>query len=268
MEAFITRSNAERIVKQLNLSDIDVNEFGKQMKFKWFNKGELRKLKAFEMLFSNPDLFLSHYVTLKPREDKNNYVFQSNAAFHTNENCTRMHSDFNNIKIPEEIIKSGRKKEFIQFCKDHSELHEKYPDQFRNRLKWRFNITSEILVHYENSGYQEIENMTLKELENSIETKIEEFNCWIGESQLNRTVIEKYGFQSFNYKNPNLVDLKKISDTAKREDVINILKHFELNIKYPLIKFMTYSYQMKNNSSLSFESTILTELGFKQCSHC
>jgi hypothetical protein len=268
MEAFITRSNAERIVKQLNLSDIDVNEFGKQMKFKWFNKGELRKLKAFEMLFSNPELFLSHFVTLKPREDKNNYVFQSNAAFHTNENCTRMHSDFNNIKIPEEIIKSGRKQEFIQFCKDHSELHEKYPDQFRNRLKWRFNITSDILVHYENSGYQAIENMTLKELENSIETKIEKFNCWIGESQFNRKVIEKYGFQSFNYKNPNLVDLKKISDTAKREDVINILKHFELNIKYPLIKFMTYSYQMKNNSSLSFESTILTELGFKQCSHC
>ena len=48
MEALITKSNAERIVKQMNLSKIDIKKFKEEMKFKWFNNWELKKLKAFE----------------------------------------------------------------------------------------------------------------------------------------------------------------------------------------------------------------------------
>jgi hypothetical protein len=62
MEAFITKANAERIVKKMDLNEVDVTEFRKQMKFKWFNTGELRKLKAYEMLFSEPELFLSNCI--------------------------------------------------------------------------------------------------------------------------------------------------------------------------------------------------------------
>jgi hypothetical protein len=268
MEAFITRSNAERIVKKMDLNEVDVIEFRKQMKFKWFNMGELRKLKAYEMLFSDPDLFLSNYVALKPREDANDYVFKSNAAFHTSENCTKMLSDFKNFKIPENVIKSGRKQEFIQFCTEHAELYNNFPDQFRLRLRWKFNITFDPFVHFENSGYKAIENMTLLELEKAIENIIEDFNNWLRESSFNRQVIEKFGFQSFNYKNPEKIDQKKISNTLKKEDVIEVLKHFQLNIKEPLMELFTYYYRMKNNSDLSFESNILIELGFRQCSHC
>jgi hypothetical protein len=268
MEAFITKANAERIVKQINLTDLEIYEFGQQIKFKWFNKGELKKLKALEMLFTNPKLFLSRFVPLKPREDENDYVFRSNAAFHTRENCSKMHSDFNNIKIPEEIIKSGRKQEFLQFCTDHAELYYNFPDQFRLRLRWRFNITFDPFVHFENSGYQAIENMTFAELVKAIENKILEFNNWIGESSLNRQVVEKFGLQSFNYKKPEMINTIKISNTVKKQDVIEILKHFELNIKQPLIVLLTYYYRMKNNSDLSFESNILIELGFIACSHC
>jgi hypothetical protein len=261
MEAFITRSNAERIVKKMDLNEIDVMEFRKQMKFKWFNMGELRKLKAFEMLFSDPELFLSNYVALKPRENANDYVFKSNAAFHTSKNCSKMLSDFKNFKIPENVIKSGRKQEFIQFCTDHTEIYNNFPDQFRLRLKWKFKITFDPFVHFENSGYQAIENMTLTELVKAIENKILEFNNWIGESSLNLQVVEKFGFQSFNYKNPDKIDQKKISNTVKKEDVIEVLKHFQLNIKEPLLELFTYYYRMKNNSDLNFESNILIELG-------
>lgn len=268
MEAFITRSNAERIIKKMDLNGLDVFEFRKHMEFKWFNMGELRKLKAYEMFFSDPELFLSNYVALKPREDANDYVFKSNAAFHTNESCSKMHSDFINIKIPKEIIRAGRKEEFIKFCSEKSKLSEETPDQFQNLLRWKFKINYNPAVHYENSGYQAIENMTLADLVKAIEDKIIEFNNWIRESSLNRQVVEKFGFQSFNYKNPEKIDQKKISNTVKKEDVIEVLKHFQLNIKEPLMELFTYYYRMKNNSDLSFESNILIELGFRQCSHC
>jgi hypothetical protein len=268
MKAFITRSNAERIVKRMDLNELDVFEFKKQMEFKWFNTAELRKLKAFEMFFSDPELFLSNYVALEPREDANNYVFQSNSAFHSKENCPIMHSDFKNIKIPKEIIRAGRKEEFIKFCNEKSKLSEDHPDQFQNLLRWKFKINFNPAVHYENSGYQVFENMSLKKIEKAIENKILEFNNWIDEKKLNRLVVEKFGFQSFNYKYPEKIDQKKIFTNVKKEKLIEILRHFQLNIKEPLMKLFTYYYRIKNNSDLSFETNILIELGFKPCSHC
>jgi hypothetical protein len=268
MEAFITRSNADRIIKQMDLTKLDIQAFSEQIKFKWFNKGELRKLKAYEMLFSNPNLFLSHFVALKPREDKSDYVFNSNSAYHIRENCSKMHSDFTNIKIPSEIIRLGRRQEYIQFCNDNIELYKNYPDQFSIRLKWRFKITCDPFVHFENSGYQKFENMSFSEINEAIENKISEFNNWIEESDLNRQVIENFGLQSFNYKKPEMINPMKLACKVKRDDIIEILKHFELNIKHPLIKLMTFHYRLKNNSNLSFNSNILSELGFRACSNC
>ena len=267
MESYITKANADRIVKKMNLSGIEINEFGKQMQFKWFNKGELRKLKAFEMLFTKPDLFLSSYTALKPRDNESEFVFRSNSAYHESENCSKLHSDFSNIKIPNEIIISGQKQKFIQFCKDYFELSQKYPDQFRLRLKWEFNITNEIFVNYENSGYLSIENMTLMEVEKIIQKKIIDFNNWIRESRINLQVVEYFGLQSFNYKWPEKLNLQYIS-TKNKKEIIEILKHFEINIKQPLIELFINYYRMKNNKELSFDSNLLEELGFKACSYC
>jgi hypothetical protein len=267
MESFITKANADRIIKKMDLSNIDISEFGKNMQFKWFNKGELRKLKAFEMFFSKPDLFLSSYIKLKPRDNENLYVFKSNSAYHEDKDCSKLHSDFKNIKIPREVILSGKEHKFIQFCKDHSELSQNYPDQFQLRLKWEFNINTEVFVHYENSGYISIENMKLPELESLIEKKILEFNNWVQKSRINQLVISNFGLQSFNYKWPEKLNLEFIS-IKNKEEIIEILKHFEINIKQPLIELFINYYRMKNNKDLSFDSNLLEELGFKACSYC
>ena len=82
MEALITKSNAERIIKQMDKSEFDILDFKNDMKFKWFNKGELKQLKAFSMLFSKPDEFFSKYVPLS-RNDGKTYCLdsgQSNAV--------------------------------------------------------------------------------------------------------------------------------------------------------------------------------------------
>jgi hypothetical protein len=268
MEVFITRSNAERIITKVDLSDIDIACYARELKFKWFNKRELKKLKALEELYSNPILFLHTYVKLQPRKDGHSYVFSSSVAFHTNEHCDKMLSDFENIKIPSHIMKSGRKQDFIDFCTNNQALRMKYPDQFQNRLRWEFGVREQVMVRYENSGADRIENMSLEEVSAAINRLLEETNAWIAASSLVRNVIEVFGKQSFNYNKVDELPLDWLSVNASKEKVGEILKRFEINVKQHLITLFKHYFRMKNNKSLRFDHQLLTQLGFKQCSTC
>jgi hypothetical protein len=269
MNVLITKSNAERIVKQMNLSKIDIKKFKDEMKFKWFNNWELKKLKAFSMLYSNPELFLSYYIPLVPRENENQFVFKSSSsAYHSNFQCEKLNSDFKNIKIPIEIINRNLEEEFIQFCIKNDNLRNKYNDQFILRLKWRFKITSDPTVIYENSGIDSFNNLNLVALEKEIEEKLFEVENLMASSVSHKEVISNFGNQSFNYKNPENIELRRLSISIKKEEVISILKYFELEIKQNLMKLFQQYYRIQNNRNLKFESDILTKLGFKQCIKC
>jgi hypothetical protein len=268
MEALITKSNAERIIKQMDKSEFDIIDFKNDMKFKWFNKGELKQLKAFSMLFSKPDEFFSKYVPLS-RNDSKQFVFNSGrSAFHLHEGCEKMLSDFRNILIPEEILKTGRKDEFIAWCKGKAELFEKYPDQFKLRLKINFGLSKDPFVRFDNSGYESFDNYSVAELDQAIDQKILEVQELMEASNLYFEVISVFGIQSFNYKYPSMINLAKLSISVNMDEVIEILKSFELNIKKPLVRLFQHYYRMKNNRDLKFESDILLTLGFNPCSKC
>ena len=268
MEVLITKSNAERIIKQMDISEFDILDFKNDMKFKWFNKGELKQLKAFSMLFSKPDEFFSKYVPLS-RNDGNQFVFNSGgSAFHRFDGCEKMLSDFRNILIPEEIIKTGRKEEFIAWCKDKTELFEKYPDQFKLRLKINFGLSMDPFVHFDNSGYESFDNYSVAELDQAIDQKILEAQKLMEASNHYFEVVSVFGIQSFNYKHSSKINLSRLSISVDIDEVIEILKSFELKIKKPLLKLFQYYYRMKNNRDLKFESDILLTLGFNPCSKC
>ena len=268
MEALITKSNAERIIKQMDKSEFDIIDFKNDMKFKWFNKGELKQLKAFSMLFSKPDEFFSKYVPLS-RNDSKQFVFNSGrSAFHLHEGCEKMLSDFRNILIPEEILKTGRKDEFIAWCKGKTELFEKYPDQFKLRLKIKFGLSMDPFVRFDNSGYESFDNYSVAELDQAIDQKILEVQELMEASKLYFEVISVFGIQSFNYKDPSMINLAKLSISVNIDEVIEILKSFELKIKKPLVRLFQHYYRMKNNRDLKFESDILLTLGFNPCSKC
>ena len=268
MEALITKSNAERIIKQMDQSEFDIIDFKNDMKFKWFNKWELKQLKAFSMLFSKPDEFFSKYVPLS-RNDSKQFVFNSGrSAFHLDEGCEKMLSDFRNVLIPEEILKTGRKDEFIAWCKGKTELFEKYPDQFKLRLKIKFGLSMDPFVRFDNSGYESFDNYSVAELDQAIDQKILEVQELMEASNLYFEVISVFGIQSFNYKYPSMINLAKLSISVNIDEVIEILKSFELNIKKPLVRLFQHYYRMKNNRDLKFKSDILLTLGFNPCSKC
>lgn len=270
MEAYITKSNSERILQQIDLKEVDIDSISREMQFKWFNKLELRKLKAIELLYSNPDLFLAKYVKLKPRESQKDLVFTSKngPAYHTNETCEKMLSDYENIRIPERIMHSGKKQEFIEFCNQNATLLEKYPDQFYKRLKWSFGISESIEVRFMNSGAELFENMTLEELEEALENKIESINNWLQESKESHEIIEVFGVQSFNYDKPECINISRLKSDLSIEQVCETLKMFEMDIKKPLIELFKHYYRMKNNKTLSFNTDILSTLGFHRCGKC
>ncbi|MFM7682052.1 MAG: hypothetical protein ACKO7P_04830 [Bacteroidota bacterium] len=270
MEAFITRSNAERIVKKMDNKNLDITDFANEIQFKWFNSGELRTLKAFELFFSNPELFISECSMLKPRDYQQEFVFKTtnSPAYHYYDDCERMLSNYENIRIPESIEKTGRRNQFIEWCIKHRELREKFPDQFKFRLYINFRIKEDVDVIFENSGYQSFDAMTLAELEKEINKELEDTQIWLASSPIHRRVMEIFGIQSFNYKNPKYINLNRLKMDVSEEEVINCLRHIELEIKRPLMELFMNYYRLKENEGLSFDENILDHLGFRPCSHC
>lgn len=268
MEVFITKANAERLIAQMDLSQVELQAFEDGFEFKWFNKLELKKLKAYSMLFLEPSTFFEQYKII-PARDNSNFVFKGTApAFHSNFECERLNSDFRNIKIPSQLKQEDEKKEFAQWCNENREFFEKYPDQFLYRLNKKFNITSNPFVHYDNSGVQTFNNYSLPQLENAIQKLIVKADIFITSSTKNEEVIESFGLSSYLYKIPQKLYVSQLKSKLNRENVVEILRIFECTYKQPLIELFKNYYRMQNNRELSFKADALTELGFNPCSEC
>jgi hypothetical protein len=270
MEVYITRSNAERIIKKMDVKALNIAEFAKQMQFKWFNNWELGTLMAYELFFSDPEEFVAQFSELQPRETQRSFVYKNALppAFHYFQNCQRMLSNYENIRIPESILNSKREVEFIEWCEANEDLRAKYPDQFKLRLRWKFRVTENIDVNIENSGYQAYEALTLEEVERAISDKLDQVKQWLGSSHLNREVMEKFGIQSFNCKNPERLNLKRLTIAAPKEAVVNCLTHIETVIKQPLMDLFKVYYRLKENEGLAFNEHLLEHLGFSVCKQC
>jgi predicted metal-binding protein len=270
MEVFITRSNAERIIKKMDVKALDITEFAEQMQFKWFNNWELGTLMAYELFFSNPQQFVAQLSELKPRETQRSFVYKNTIppAFHYFDNCQRMLSNYENIRIPESIVSSKREEEFIEWCAANEDLRTKYPDQFKLRLRWKFQVTENIDVNIENSGYQAYEALSLEEVERAISDKLDQVKQWLASSYLNREVMEVYGIQSFNCNNPERINLKRLTISAPKEAVVKCLTHIETEIKQPLMDLFKVYYRLKENEGLAFNEHLLEHLGFSVCKQC
>jgi hypothetical protein len=270
MEVFITRSNAERIIKKMDIKALDIREFAEQMQFKWFNNWELGTLMAYELFFSNPQQFVAKLSELKPRETQRSFVYKNTIppAFHYFDYCQRMLSNYENIRIPESILSTNREQEFIEWCEANEDLRTKYPDQFKRRLKWKFHVTENVDVNIENSGYQSYETFTLEEVEAAISEKLEQVKQWLASSHLNSEVMETYGIQSFNCKNPERINLKRLTIAVPKEAVVSCLTHIETEIKQPLMDLFKVYYRLKENEGLAFNEQLLEHLGFSVCKQC
>lgn len=221
------------------------------------------------MLFKNPEQFLKMYEYQEPI-DKKKFVFEGQSpAFHTNENCDKILSNFYNIKLPERIKAEGHEKieEFRLWFKENYDLFIDKPDIFVERMRLRFKLEEKIeAVDYKNSGVDMIENLNLLELDKKIENLIEKSYDYINSSQKIKVILENFAQISFIHK-----EKKSPYNNPTRysnEEIWAVLKEFDERFKTPIIFLLREYYKVKYNPNLAFEGKLLQQLGFNHCTSC
>ena len=147
MNVYITKSNASKIIRNLNLSKIEIEgnlykEEKNRILKAMFSKYEQHELLAFKKLMENPEEFMNEiYEKLPIKEDTFWWVYEEHnpPAYHFDLACPRLKSDFKNYKIPTSIrfrnIFFDGNREFLVMKKlntEEKEILEKNVDEYRN----------------------------------------------------------------------------------------------------------------------------------------
>jgi len=268
--SYITLSNSLRIIR-----DIDSNQLPIQSLYKipiyFLSKYEKHKLLAIRELLENPLRFFNEIYQPIISEDTYRMVYEDyNSSFHENAYCKRLNSDYNNYKIPYEIIERG-KEEVIAFRswfktnKHHFESGD--IDLFVINLKMRWNIlTSPKSISIENSGRFKMENRTIKELEEEIDQLIKAAGRFYFKTIKHNKILKKFNRMTFLAYND-----KEIygNDTGYNDyEVKSLLKEYDKIYKQPLMDDLINYYRIKFNPNIELEGRLLENLGFTLCRTC
>jgi hypothetical protein len=265
---YITNANLKRILFRIERSDINYESEVWKIKIDFLNKLEKKNILVYKYFFEYQDIFLEKYKYLQPREDK--YVYNNPSAYHDDNTCEKLLSDFNNYEIPESIRTKKEHELYRKWFNENLRLLEKnrpeLDDLFKQNhySKWG---CYPIKVDLNNAGVYEYENLTLSELETLIDETLEEAKAFINSSKVNLDILSHLGQVSYNYK--DLTKIKNREGLNYDDTTISmVLQYFELKIKRPLKNHLKEYYRIKNNPNLMFTSHLLSELGLKYCSSC
>jgi hypothetical protein len=266
MHAYITISNANKIVFDVNLDDIDTTEEIYKIEFKWFSKVEIKKLLSLKLLFLNPDDFFKKYEKRKP-VDKKEFVFEGYLpSYHKYPDCERLLSHFKNHRIPEEIKIKGDIAilEYRNWFQSNMHLMDGKTDLFFDKLKTKFALSERpVQVNYNNSGSENFDNLDLSALEKRIDDVISKANEYYSSDVSYKIILDRFGKASFLYKNK-----KEPSDNDtdfSNEEIWAVLKVFDEKYKSPLTFLLREYYRVKYNPELKFDGHLLEQLGFQPC---
>lgn len=259
MNVFITNWNSKRIIDNIDISNISVEDEIYEINFKWFNMTEIKNLLAFKQLYKNPNDFFKMY---KKREkiDTYQYIYENAPpAYHISDTCERMLSNFRNYKLPRKVREGGLE-EISKFRSVfgiyQNTQNSKARDLLLEKIMKRFNIDEPLeIVDFTNSNIKSKNNLDLTQLEDNITKLIESAEKYYLLSRDNRTTLDNYGISDIDYR---ILD-KKMG---------NILDTFSKNYKNPIISLLKEYYRVKYNPNLEFEGLLLDTLGFVCCSTC
>ena len=281
--AYITNANFRRITRELNVpkdknfkfDDIIIWESsnGKIIDknnpsiFGWW---EVNDLLAFKEFCKDAKMAVNHfYHKIEKPQDSFRYIDAERCpAYHCDINCEAMHSSFHRIEIPEIIREQGQEKvmEFRSWWKNHEALREDKPDAFVAQLNLVFHTD---LRDYEvedrsNSGVHEMDdNRSVEEINDNIRRLFYELFTWAKEDKDRLNIFLKYMRKSFLWNYDIYTDLGKYAEYEikgvltvvhpKKEEIIEELKKL---------------YQRRYIPELSFQTSLLENLGFVPCYTC
>lgn len=269
MEAYITSHNAHKIVTRNNFKNLQLEGEIYKYKLYLFSKYEENSLLAVQELFKNPEKYFNQIYDPMIVIDSKKYVYkEKQPAYHTSDECQRLHADFSNFELPQAIIERGDAEieRFRTWFIENRYLLER-PDAFVMRLKLAFNIEyNPKSINYENSGFSQFKNYSIGELENEIDSLIKEAGRYYYADKKNTTILKAFGkLSGIAFSNKPLFN----NYTGYCDDnVKEFLKDYHLKFKVPLRKLLIEYYRIKLNPKLEFAESIMEALGFRKCESC
>ncbi len=267
--AYITSYNTHKIVTRNNFKNVNLSGQVYRFKIYMFSKYEENCLLAIQELMKNPDNYFKQIYDPMVVYDSKRFVFKEHQpAYHTDESCERLHSDFTNFELPQEIIDRGdlEIERFRKWFLENQYLLET-PDIFVMRLELAFGVSyNPKAINYENSGFDELENYSVQELENKIDLLIKAAGRYYYAKEKNTTILKYFGKISGCAFTDNPLYNNNTGYTDA--DVKAFLKEYHRKYKLPIRKLLIEYYRIKFNPDLKFADNYMEVLGFKKCECC
>jgi len=267
--AFITYASAKSIIQKIKTTSLYLKGDVYKRPIHFFSKYEINSLLAIQELLNDPENFFKEIYKPMSIGDNFKYVYEGQKpAYHSSSECEFLKSDFRNFEIPA-TIKSKGKDEVINFrnwFKQNEYLLDK-PDVFVMRLNLKFGIiTNPNAINFENSGYSEIHNYNLAQIEEKIDDLIKRAGRYYYAGEKNTAILKRFSKCTFlAYKS---WPIENNNTGYKDEEVKYFLKEYDNLFKKPLKKFLTEYYRLKLNPKIKLEGFLLDQLNFKPCCKC
>lgn len=268
--AFITVANSKRILKELDVNELNLQGDVYDKPIRFFSKKEKQFLLAYKELLVNPEKIIKDtYIKIKSK-DSCNYVYEGGApCYHRIAECERLNAVFRNFVIPQEIRDKGVEavQQFRSWFKSNYYLFEGKEDVFEMRAYARFKMRLKVeeLIR-DNSGITVIVNRTLEDLKDEIDKKLNLAGQYYYQSPKNTSILKQYSKCAYigNRSEP----LKENETGYSEQEIKDILSYYEKEFKKP-IELMLYDYwRVKLNPELSMDGKLLDMLGFRACHSC
>ncbi|HQW42912.1 MAG TPA: hypothetical protein PLX74_01980 [Chitinophagaceae bacterium] len=269
--AYLTISNSKKIVQKIDLNSLEQiagEIYEKDIHF--FNRRERANLIGIKQLFEDPEKFLEFYkpiVTI----DTLQFVFPETVpAFHRDNKCERLNSNFKNYLIPVPIQEKGLQEvQVFRAWFKEMKCAEMEVKQYIESVQRKFIYVGEInekSIEHKNSGVSSMDNYSMEKLILKIDSLLEEFNRYFHSNPIIRDILyryQKWTFLAFRDK-PIENNFTGISDSQLKD----LLRLVEEKWKRPVKDLLIEYYRIKFNPDLEFTGQILGKLGLRACSKC
>lgn len=270
--AYITVSNSKKLIRKLDEVKLDsVAESIYKRDIYFFSKRESANLKGIRELFRDLENFVLVYYNPIVVVDSYRYVFPENQpAYHKDETCGRLNSNFRNIEVPLPIREKGvdEVKKFREWY-NSTQFKEDDPKDYIYKLQLKFPYVGEInpkTIDYNNSGVELKKDYSLEELEKEIDDILIKADNYFNDNPNLRDLIYRYQKMTFLA----YIDgaLKNNRSGLNDEQLKSFLRSYEQSFKTPIKERLIEYYRIKFNPEMKFEGSLLDKLGFRPCHGC
>lgn len=223
------------------------------------NTGELENIHKIKMTLKDFSGVVDDIQKNKNLIDENvtsqnkKYVYKVKApSYHFDKSCNWMHSNFTNVKIPQDCLDDTQNENIVREWVDENK--QLSFQELNSLFMKKFNCSKGLeQVDIENSGSTNFENY-------KINFRTESKKCRL---QLRFLLDGEFGKKIANYRYMPKYKLKELIDIPLNQPIIEF---HEAKAKFE--KIVISFYQNKYNVNLGFDKNLLDAIGFKACRGC